>query len=322
MKPMLAQQGDKLPVSAFSPDGIFPVATTQYEKRGVAINVPEWIMDNCIQCNQCAMVCPHAAIRPVLVTDDELEAGARGLRGQKSAGQGTQGIQVPHPGLCRRLHGLRQLRRHLSGQKAGPGHETAGTQIETAGAQSALCLQPAGARRPGVPQHGQGQPVLPALLEFSGACAGCGETPYAKLLTQLFGERMVIGNATGCSSIWGGSAPSIPYCVNADGCGPTWGNSLFEDPAEFTYGMFLGQLQQRRVRLVDLVTEALETDIDDDLKAAMQGWLENMKDAEGSKRYGDQIREMLFAHSGNPLLDRIERLGSYFTKAFLLDFRG
>jgi pyruvate-ferredoxin/flavodoxin oxidoreductase len=105
----------------------------------------------------------------------------------------------------------------------------------------------------------------------------------------------------------------IPYCVNEDGCGPTWGNSLFEDPAEFTYGMFLGQLQQRQV-LVDLVTEALETDIDDNLKAAMQGWLENMKDADGSKRYGDQVREMLFAHSGNPLLDRIERLGSYFTK--------
>jgi pyruvate-ferredoxin/flavodoxin oxidoreductase len=118
----------------------------------------------------------------------------------------------------------------------------------------------------------KGSQFYQPLLEFSGACAGCGETPYAKLLTQLFGDRMVIGNATGCSSIWGGSAPSIPYCVNAEGCGPTWGNSLFEDPAEFTYGMFLGQLQQRQV-LVDLVTEALDTDIDDDLKAAMRaGW--------------------------------------------------
>jgi hypothetical protein len=133
--------------------------------------------------------------------------------------------------------------------------------------------------------------------------------PTPSCSPSLFGERMVIGNATGCSSIWGGSAPSIPYCVNGDGCGPTWGNSLFEDPAEFTYGMFLGQLQQRQV-LVDLVTEAaLDTDIDDDLKAAMQGWLDNMKDAEGSKRYGDQIREMLFAHSGNPLLDRDRRPG-------------
>ena len=115
------------------------------------------------------------------------------------------------------------------------------------------------------------------LLEFSGACAGCGETPYAKLLTQLFGERMVIGNATGCSSIWGGSAPSIPYCVNKDGFGPTWGNSLFEDPAEFTYGMFVG-IQQQRISLADQVKQALETISDAALKDAMQGWLENMDD--------------------------------------------
>jgi pyruvate-ferredoxin/flavodoxin oxidoreductase len=166
----------------------------------------------------------------------------------------------------------------------------------------------------------KGSQFYQPLLEFSGACAGCGETPYAKLLTQLFGDRMVIGNATGCSSIWGGSAPSIPYCVNAEGCGPTWGNSLFEDPAEFTYGMFLGQLQQRQV-LVDLVTEALDTDIDDDLKAAMQGWLENMKDAEGSK-YGDQIREMLFGHCGKSPAGQNRRAGFLFHQAVLLDFRG
>jgi pyruvate-ferredoxin/flavodoxin oxidoreductase len=159
----------------------------------------------------------------------------------------------------------------------------------------------------------KGSQFYQPLLEFSGACAGCGETPYAKLLTQLFGERMVIGNATGCSSIWGGSAPSVPYCVNAEGCGPTWGNSLFEDPAEFTYGMLLGAFQQRK-HLADLITQALATDIDDDLKAAMQGWLENMKDPEGAKRYGDQIREMLFAYSGNALLDQIDSLSSHFAK--------
>jgi pyruvate-ferredoxin/flavodoxin oxidoreductase len=158
----------------------------------------------------------------------------------------------------------------------------------------------------------KGSQFYQPLLEFSGACAGCGETPYAKLLTQLFGERMVIGNATGCSSIWGGSAPSIPYCVNADGCGPTWGNSLFEDPAEFTYGMFLGQLQQRQV-LVDLVTEALER-TSMTMKAAMQGWLENMKDAEGSKRYGDQIREMLLPLCGTTPAGQNRRAGFLFTK--------
>jgi pyruvate-ferredoxin/flavodoxin oxidoreductase len=132
---------------------------------------------------------------------------------------------------------------------------------------------------------------------------------------------MVIGNATGCSSIWGGSAPSIPYCVNSEGCGPTWGNSLFEDPAEFTYGMLLGALQQRR-QLAELVTEAVASDIDDDLKAAMQGWLDNLRDAEGSKQYGDQIREMLFAYRGNPLLDKIESLSSHFTKRSFWIFVG
>jgi pyruvate-ferredoxin/flavodoxin oxidoreductase len=167
----------------------------------------------------------------------------------------------------------------------------------------------------------KGSQFYQPLLEFSGACAGCGETPYAKLLTQLFGERMVIGNATGCSSIWGGSAPSIPYCVNSEGCGPTWGNSLFEDPAEFTYGMLLGSLQQRR-RLAELVARALETDIDDNLKEAMQGWLDNMKDPDGAKRYGDQIREMLFAYEGNPLLDQIDGLSTHFIKRSYWIFLG
>jgi pyruvate-ferredoxin/flavodoxin oxidoreductase len=137
----------------------------------------------------------------------------------------------------------------------------------------------------------KGSQFVQPLLEFSGACSGCGETPYAKLITQLFGERMVIGNATGCTSIWGGSAPSVPYCVNKDGHGPTWGNSLFEDPAEFTYGMFLGALQQRR-KLVDLATQALSNGAPADVKEALQGWLDNMKDAEGSRRYGDQLKKL------------------------------
>jgi pyruvate-ferredoxin/flavodoxin oxidoreductase len=167
----------------------------------------------------------------------------------------------------------------------------------------------------------KGSQFYQPLLEFSGACAGCGETPYAKLLTQLFGERMVIGNATGCSSIWGGSAPSIPYCVNSEGCGPTWGNSLFEDPAEFTYGMLLGQIQQRQV-LTDLMTEALNTDIDEELKTAMKlAGKYQERCPQGSKKFGDQIREMLFAYSGNELLDKIDALSSLLHQTILLDFR-
>ena len=313
MKPMLAQQGDKLPVSAFSPDGIFPVGTTQYEKRGVAINVPEWIIDNCIQCNQCAMVCPHAAIRPVLVTDEELKDAPEGFEAKNALGKELKAYKFRMQVFTEDCLGCGNCADICPAKKPALVMKPLGTQIERQVPNqryaSSLPVREGLVARNTV----KGSQFYQPLLEFSGACAGCGETPYAKLLTQLFGERMVIGNATGCSSIWGGSAPSIPYCVNSEGCGPAWGNSLFEDPAEFTYGMFLGQMQQRKV-LADLVTEALDTDIDDELKAAMKGWLENMKDAEGSKRYGNQIREMLFGYAGNPLLDRIDSLGAFFTK--------
>ena len=159
----------------------------------------------------------------------------------------------------------------------------------------------------------KGSQFFQPMLEFSGACAGCGETPYAKLVTQLFGERMIIGNATGCSSIWGGSAPTIPYCVNKDGFGPSWGNSLFEDPAEFTYGMFLGALQQRR-KLADLMQEALGGNIPKGIKDAVKGWLDNMNDPEGSKEYGDQLKALLPEHKDDPLLNEIAGMSGLFTK--------
>ena len=313
MRPMLAQQGDKLPVSAFTPDGIFPVGTTQYEKRGVAINVPEWIIDNCIQCNQCAMVCPHAAIRPVLVTDEELADAPEGFEAKKALGKELKEYKFRMQVYAEDCMGCGNCADICPAKKPAlvmkPLSTQLAAQVPNQRFAASLPLREGLMNRNSV----KGSQFFQPLLEFSGACAGCGETPYAKLLTQMFGERMVIGNATGCSSIWGGSAPSIPYCANADGHGPTWGNSLFEDPAEFTYGMFLGALQQRQT-LAELVTEAVGTDIDDALKAAMQGWLDNMKDAEGARKYGDQVREMLFAYSGNPLLDQIESLSAHFPK--------
>lgn len=167
----------------------------------------------------------------------------------------------------------------------------------------------------------KGSQFCEPLLEFSGACSGCGETPYTKLLTQLFGERMVIGNATGCTSIWGGSAPAIPYCVNKDGFGPTWGNSLFEDPGEFTYGMLLATAGKRH-KLADLMKEALNTDIDQELKDAMKGWLDNIKNAEGSKLYGDQLKAILPRYKSNALLEEIADMSKLFTKKSFWVFLG
>jgi len=313
MRPMLAQQGDKLPVSAFTPDGIFPVATTKYEKRGVAINVPEWDMDNCIQCNQCAMVCPHAAIRPVLITDDELQKAPDGFNAKPALGKELKGyhfrIQVATLdclgcGNCADICPAKKpalIMKPFATQieKQVPNHQYS----ETIPTREHL------AKRHTV----KGSQFYQPLLEFSGACAGCGETPYAKLLTQLFGERMVIGNATGCSSIWGGSAPSVPYCTNKDGFGPTWGNSLFEDAAEFTYGMFLGAVQQRN-RLAELATQALNSDFPENVKAALQGWLDNQRDPEQSRKYGDELKGLLPQFDSNPLAKEMIALSKLFTK--------
>ncbi|MDB4442055.1 pyruvate:ferredoxin (flavodoxin) oxidoreductase [bacterium] len=321
MRPMIEQQGDKLPVSAFTPDGIFPVATTKYEKRGVAINVPEWIMDNCIQCNQCAMVCPHAAIRPVLLTEEELQNAPEGLEAKKAVGKDLKEyvfrIQVDTLdcygcGNCADICPSKKkalVMKPLETQM--PLQAPLWEYFETLPVRDNLVGR----------TTVKGSQFCQPLLEFSGACAGCGETPYAKLITQLFGERMLIGNATGCSSIWGGSAPAVPYCVNKDGFGPTWGNSLFEDSAEFTYGMLLGTFQQRN-KVADLMREAVGTDIPGDIKEAMSGWLDNMKDPEESRKYGDQLKALLPAQKDNALLAKIAGKSKLFTKKSFWIFAG
>jgi pyruvate-ferredoxin/flavodoxin oxidoreductase len=321
MRPMLEQQGDKLPVSAFTPDGIFPVSTTQFEKRGVAINVPEWIMDNCIQCNQCAMVCPHAAIRPALLTEEELQNAPEGFEAKKAVGKDLKEylfrIQVDTLDCygCGNCADICPSKKKALVMK--PLETQTALQVPLWEYFETLPVRDNLTSRTSV----KGSQFCQPLLEFSGACAGCGETPYAKLITQLFGERMLIGNATGCSSIWGGSAPAIPYCVDKDGFGPTWGNSLFEDSAEFTYGMLLGIFQQRN-KLADLMREAIETDIPANIKEAMSGWLDNMKDPDGSRQYGDQLKALLPAQKGNNLLDQIAAKSKLFTKKTFWIFAG
>jgi len=313
MRPMLAVEGDKLPVSVFTPDGIFPVATTKYEKRGVAINVPEWVMDNCIQCNQCAMVCPHAAIRPVLLSDDELKNAPDGFDARPALGKELKGyhfrIQVSTLdclgcGNCADICPAKKpalIMQPLATQTQ--------KQVPNQNYSETIPTREHLAKRNSV----KGSQFYQPLVEYSGACAGCGETPYAKLLTQLFGERMIIGNSTGCTSIWGGSAPSVPYCTNKDGFGPTWGNSLFEDAAEFTYGMFLGAIQQRK-RLADLANEALNQDFPENVKTALQGWLDNQRDPELSRKYGDELKGLLPDLSSNAIAKEMISLAKLFTK--------
>ena len=321
LRPMLAQKGDQLPVSAFEPGGLFPVGTTQYEKRGVAINIPEWVADNCIQCNQCAMVCPHAAIRPFLLSDKDSAAAPLGFDTIKAVGKQLKGfhfrIQI-YPLDCMGCGNCADI---CPAKKKAlvmrPLETQTDVQVPNQEFAATLPIRDDLLQRTSIKGSQFSQP----LVEFSGACAGCGETPYAKLVTQLFGERMIIGNATGCTSIWGGSAPSIPYCTNKDGHGPTWGNSLFEDPAEFTYGMFLGHLQQRR-RLADLMAQVLETDLPPKAKKAVKGWLDNMNDPEGSRAFGDQLKLLLLQFDDEAPIQEILHMSNLFTKKSFWVFAG
>jgi len=311
MRPMIMQDGDNLPVSAFAaeldglyqwtgPDGSFPVATTKYEKRGVAINVPEWNAENCIQCNQCAFVCPHAAIRPILATDSDLAGAPTTFETIPAIGKGTEGlrfrIQVS-PLDCVGCGNCTDICPGKRGEKALVMKPLdSQTEREVANHEFSVKLPV----RDDVmsAETVKGSQLRQPLFEFSGACPGCGETPYVKLVTQLFGDRMLISNATGCSSIYGGSAPAVPYCVNADGHGPTWANSLFEDNAEYGFGMRLA-LSARRDRLARLIKEAAASGVSADLKATMTDWLAGKDDAQASREAGDRMAELLQATSAD-----------------------
>ena len=300
MKKINAQGGDDLPVSAFSVDGVFEQATSQYEKRGVAIDVPEWIPENCIQCNQCAFVCPHAAIIPIVVTDEELESAPESFAAIKGKGKGMEAykfrIQV-NPLDCQGCGNCADI---CPSKTIALEMKPLASQVETQVANhkfsKTIPFKTDILKRDTV----KGSQLFQPLLEFSGACAGCGETPYAKLLTQLFGERMTIANATGCSSIWGGSAPAIPYCTNSDGEGPAWASSLFEDAAEYGYGMMLAT-QTRRKALAAKIEQALETNVSPDVKEALEGWVAGKDDAEESKKYSFALKTLLKDETGGIL---------------------
>ncbi|MBN1862003.1 MAG: pyruvate:ferredoxin (flavodoxin) oxidoreductase [Candidatus Thermoplasmatota archaeon] len=303
MCPMLAQQGDKLPVSAFIPAGIFPSGTTKYEKRGVAINVPEWLIDKCIQCNQCAMVCPHAAIRPVLLTAEELKNAPKGYTAKKAIGKDAEGLSFRIQVYTEDCMGCGNCADICPAKEKALVMKPIATQMNT----QILFQQYSESiptRSGGFDKYTvKGSQFQRPLLEFSGACSGCGETPYLKTITQLFGDRMMIANATGCSSIWGGSAPSVPFTTNEKGYGPAWANSLFEDNAEYGFGMALATMQ-RREKLADLITQTMEK-VSGDLKAAFTEWLDHMYDAEESMSAAEKIKSFLEKDHADPLLNDI-----------------
>jgi pyruvate-ferredoxin/flavodoxin oxidoreductase len=313
MHPILALKGDDLPVSAFTPDGVFPTATSQYEKRGVAIDVPEWIPENCIQCNQCSYVCPHAAIIPVLATEEELKGAPADFETLDAKGKGLEAykfrMQVNTLDCqgCGNCEDICPAKTKALVMK--PLEEVEEKEIPNYDFSQTIPFKTGVTTRANV----KGSQFYPPLLEFSGACAGCGETPYAKLLTQLFGERMTIANATGCSSIWGGSAPSCPYSVNAEGHGPAWGSSLFEDAAEYGYGMMLAY-DTRRNALATKMEKAIEAGVSDELAAAMKGWVDNRNDTELSEEYSAKLRSLLEKKTGNELLDEIRDNEDLFIK--------
>ena len=272
-----AQEGNSLPVSAFKDyvDGTTPSGTAAYEKRGIAVNVPVWVPDNCIQCNRCAYVCPHAAIRPVAMTAEETANAPEGIKTLPLTGMKDYTFTMTVSALD--CTGCGSCANVCPGKKGNKALEMAPLEANTEEQKFFDYGVTLPQKEDVIAKYKEttvkGSQFKQPLLEFSGACAGCGETPYAKLITQLFGDRMYIANATGCSSIWGNSSPSTPYTTNAKGQGPAWSNSLFEDNAEFGYGMLLAQ---RAIRggLKEKIEDLVANGTNEDVKTAGQEWLD------------------------------------------------
>ncbi len=320
-----AQQGDDLPVSTFKgyEDGTFEMGTAAYEKRGIAVNVPEWQAENCIQCNQCAYVCPHAAIRPFLMTEEEVNGAPAGTETRVATPTKT------FAGLSFRI------------QVSVLDCTGCGNCADVCPAKTkALVMKPLETQQAEIKrwdymdqkvtvkekvvdkfQSVKNSQFAQPLFEFSGACAGCGETPYIKLITQLYGERMMVANATGCSSIYGGSAPSTPYCKHKEsGHGPAWANSLFEDNAEYGFGFAEG-VQAQRERIAELMKSAMNNGATDEMKEAFSEWIAGMNDANASIAATDKVRKAI-AGSDKPYAVEIAKLDQYLVKKSIWVFGG
>ncbi len=326
--PMNRQEGDNLPVSTFvgREDGTFPHGAAAYEKRGIAVEVPRWISENCIQCGQCSYVCPHAAVRPFLLNEEEVSNAPENFETIKTMGKGLEDLEYRIQISTLDCTGCGNCADVCpSKNKALIMHRFEEEyEIQTPNWEYAAESVTAKTDRMD-PFSIKGSQFQEPLLEFSGACAGCGETAYAKLITQLFGDRMFIANATGCSSIWGGSAPSTPYCTNQEGKGPAWANSLFEDNAEFGFGMYLG-VKQIREQIKLLMTNFLELNIESDLNEHFTAWIEGMNDVKGSKAATGMILPRLENAVENKeataILKKITEVKNYLIKKSVWIFGG
>ncbi len=323
VEPINNQMGDDLPVSAFlnREDGTFPCGTSAYEKRGIAVNVPEWQVDKCIQCNQCAYVCPHAAIRPFLFDATEKANAPEGTFTKKAIGKQLEGLEFRIQvstldctgcGNCADVCPAKEKALIMKPLESQEVEVNRWNYISKNVSYKDTFLP----KEQTVKNSQFAQP----LFEFSGACAGCGETPYIKLITQLYGDQMIVANATGCSSIYGGSAPSTPYTTNAKGKGPAWANSLFEDNAEYGLGIHTG-VEKIRTRVKDAVKAALEAGVSEALTAVFNEWLDTYSDTVKSKVATEKLVEVLSADN-SALSAEILQYKDYLAKKSVWIFGG
>jgi pyruvate-ferredoxin/flavodoxin oxidoreductase len=326
IEPIMREKGDDIPVSEMPYDGYVPSGTTKLEKRGVAPFVPHWIADKCIQCNQCSVVCPHAAIRPKLIKEEEMKDAPESFKVLDAFGkdkgeykykiqvyiEDCQGCRVCVNECPKGALEMKPIEEEREAGEAKNAEFFDALPNDVLGSNSEFNLKGSQFKQP--------------LLEFSGACAGCGETPYVKLVTQLYGDRMIIANATGCSSIWGGTFPTIPYCKNKAGHGPAWANSLFEDNAEYGFGMRLA-VEANRKQLKYNVEKLLEKEISADLKEALKFSLENWDKAEiEHKENAARIKELLSetkpTKENAAIVSKITELQNYFIPKSVWAFGG
>jgi pyruvate-ferredoxin/flavodoxin oxidoreductase len=292
---MNKQEGDKLPVSTFvgTEDGTFPAGTSAYEKRGIAVTVPEWIPENCIQCNQCAFVCPHAVIRPMLLNKEEKENAPESFKTIKATGKGFEDLEYRLQISTLDCTGCGNCADICPAKNKALVMEPIATQADEQIPNWDYATNNVAIKDTLMDKNTvKGSQFCKPYFEFSGACAGCGETAYIKAVTQLFGDRMMIANATGCSSIWGASAPATPFCKDVNGRGPSWANSLFEDNAEFGLGMFIG-VNQMRDAIQMSMEKLIALDVAAEVKDACANWIANKELGEQSKGASAKVLAVL-----------------------------